>query len=188
MVALVRPRDLLCGREGDLQEDTFNLSLCRAHLKTRKLWELTSMYSQELLNISEVERLHTYVDKWNRLTDPTKCEFEDLVVHLGDNPTTDKGWTTWSAKSHAIPTLRKSGGILFSPFAGRQLLLKELYAAMGFASFPHLAAAARVPLYPVFKPMLNLRYSHMKQALGNAQHVGNVGVFTAVALASSSLL
>lgn len=139
-----------------------------------------------VLNSDELGRLEGYMRKWYALSDGEKCDVEDLVVHLGDNPTTQKGWTTWSAKSRAIPTLRKTGGLVFSPYASRPVMLKELYAAMGFAVFPHLAEAAKVPLYQVFKPTLQLRYSHMRQALGNAQHVASVGVFTAVSLASSS--
>lgn len=142
------------------------------------------MDPRNLFNQNEVDRLNTYVQKWSQSDTPV-CHFEDLVVHLGDNPKSEKGWTTWSAKSLALPTLRRAGGLYASPFAQRQLLLRELYAAMGFPTFPELANAARVPIYQVFRPTVGLWYSHMRQALGNSQHVASVGVFTACALASS---
>ena len=72
-------------------------------------------------------------------------------------------------------------------FDGCDLLLKELYAGMGFPAFKHLAEAAGVPLYEVYRPLLGLRYSHARTALGNSQVVPQVGVFTACVLASQCL-
>ena len=74
-----------------------------------------------------------------------------------------------------------------APAAGRQILLRELFAGMGFPAFQHLADAAGVDVYQVFKPTLGLRYSHMRQALGNAQVVPQVGVFAACLLSSARL-
>ncbi len=179
-----RPRSLLCGKAADVAEDAFHVARTRLHLRGMPLGDLSSMDPMNLFNQNEVERLHTYVQKWSQSSTAVCC-FEDLMVHLGDNPKSEKGWTTWSAKSLAIPTLRRAGGLYASPCAQRQLLLRELYAGMGFPTFPELAKAALVPIYQVFRPTAGLWYSHMRQALGNSQHVASVGVFTACALASS---
>ena len=136
------------------------------------------------LNDSEMTRLRTYTHLWSQLDRENRCAFEDLAVCLSDEP--DGGWVTWSGVSSAIPTLRRSSGLIASPYAQRAFLLRELFASMGFASFPTLAKVAGVPLYQVHKPLLGLKYSHMRQALGNAQHVANVGVFSACALACMS--
>ena len=72
---------------------------------------------------------------------------------------------------------------MWSMGMGRQLLLKELYSGMGFAVFEEHALASRVPIYNPLKAGCSFRKS--REALGNAQHVANVGVFAAVALAST---
>lgn len=133
------------------------------------------------MNSAECERLRVYCRLWEQLDHHRKCPWQDLVCHLSDRP--EKGWLCWSAISNTIPTLRKSGGLMAMPAAGRVLLLKELYAAMGYASFDVLARAAHVHTYQVFKPLLGIGYSHMRAALGNAQHVAQVGVFGLCALA-----
>jgi len=73
--------------------------------------------------------------------------------------------------------------MMWSMAMGRQLLLKELYSGMGFAVFEEHALAARIPVYKAVKRGCSFRKS--REALGNAQHVANVGVFAACALAST---
>ena len=113
------------------------------------------------------------------------CSYQDLACHCGDDPRT--GWTTWSAVSNAVPTLRRSSGLIVSPCMNRQFLLKELYCGMGFAVWPFLAESAKVPVFDVFRPGV-WTYPQARQALGNAQHVTCVGTFVACALSSSSWL
>jgi len=182
----LRPSAVLVGKRPDIHEDLFHLALCRQHLRglTNSVDRVVSMHPLAVLNPLEMKRLETYVKLWYGMEHMNKCSWENLAVCLSDEP--NGGWVTWSGISSAIPTLRRSSGLIASPSAHRVFLLKELFASMGFASFQHLADTARVPLYEVHKPLLGLKYSHMRQALGNAQHVGNVGVFGLCALACVS--
>ena len=174
---------LLCGGHLDIQEDCYNLALCRQHLQGLEVRDLLTLGPKDVMSPAEKARMQVYVADWLAFDRP-KCAWQDLICHLGDNP---GAWRTWSAISMACPTLRRSSGIMAAPAADRQVLLKELYAGMGFPSFPHLAHAAQVPIYQVFKPMQRVTYSHMRQALGNSQVVPQVGVFAACALASARL-
>ena len=138
----------------------------------------------DVLNANEKHRLDTCIELWRRAGGPHICDADDLVVHLGDQPTLDgQGWKTWSLTSGAVPTLRRSSGIMWAVGRERPLTLKEQYASMGFCSFLQLASIGRVSLYSVFKPQLS--YSQARQALGNAQHVASVGVFSLCALAAA---
>ena len=183
----LRPRALLCGEDADIREDSFHIARTRSHLRSMAVHELASVCPAGLFNHREVQRIHSYLHMWQSSTTHV-CSYEDLIVHVGDNPTNHGGWTTWSAKSHAVPTLRRAGGLMYSPWARRQVLLRELYAGMGFPTFQFLADAAKVPLFQVFRPTIGLWYGHMRQAVGNAQHVASVGVFNACALASACKL
>ena len=127
---------------------------------------------------AERERCAVYVQKWEKLHASERCEWPQLVCHLGDNPAT--GWTTWSAKSQAIPTIRKSSGVFALPAAGRQLTQKELYLAMGYPTYPILAQTAQIPLYELNAS----RHSDHRRALGNSMHVASCGVFVTCFLAS----
>lgn len=178
-----RLRSLLCGSPADVQEDCFNLACTRQHLQGLPAEKLLNLQPLQILNEAEVQRASKYLDDWS-CSVKAKCSYEDLICHLGDNP---NQWRTWSAVSGACPTLRRGGGVMFSPAAGRQCLLKELYMGMGFPTFRGLADAAGVPLYQVFKPLQGLSYAHMRQALGNSQVVPQVGVFALCALASARL-
>jgi hypothetical protein len=96
------------------------------------------------------------------------------VFFLGDNPSNR---LTWSAASSAIPTLRRNAGFIWSPFLGRWLLARELFAAMGFPAFPGIeqALGTRCPNYG--SP------SDGRKLLGNAMHFGVAGTVLMVALA-----
>ena len=133
------------------------------------------------MNGHEQQRLTDYVQAWHM--EREKCPWDDLVCHLGDSPS--NGWLTWSAKSEKLPTLRRGSGMYWHVSANRHMLLKELYSCMGFASFTELAQVARVPLFRVYQP--GVPYRHLSQALGNSQHVGNIGIFAAAALACTVL-
>ncbi|CAE7632926.1 unnamed protein product, partial [Symbiodinium sp. CCMP2456] len=88
---------------------------------------------------ARVQRASKYLNDWS-CSVKAKCSYEDLIC----------------------------GGVMFSPAAGRQCLLKELYMGMGFPTFRGLADAAG--------------------ALGNSQVVPQVGVFALCALASAHAL
>ena len=175
------PRHVLCGAAADVQEDTYHMSWTRDHLKFVDLCHRPHVHPQFLLNGSEQRRLRDYIAAW-RPSAATYCAWEDLICHLGDDPA--NGWYTWSARSNMLPTIRRSSGIFWSCAEGRQVLLKEMYAAMGFAAFDHLARVSGIAKFQVWRPTLT--YRHMLQALGNSQHVANVGVFAVCALACAS--
>ena len=160
----------------------YHLGQQRQHLQGLSSGDFLALSPHSLLNRFEAQRLQAYAEAWAALEH--HCSWEDLVCHVGDNPA---AWKTWSAVSGACPTLRRTGGMMAMPAAGRQLLLKELYSGMGFPTFDVLAQAAQVPLYQVFKPLMGLRYSHARAALGNSQVVPQVGVFGACLFASLCL-
>ena len=190
----MRSGSLLVGSSTEILEDTYQLSQSRRHLKHLTTAQRMQMPPEALLGLAEKQRVVDYVNLWVAQSEDKRCPFDidDLAVHVSDNPGTNaagtgQGWVCWSSTSNAIPTLRKSGGIIFSPALKRQYLLKELFAGMGFPSFNFLAEASGVPRFEIFQPTLGLGYRHMKSALGNSQHVANVGVFVACSLASTKL-
>ena len=188
-LAELRPSALLCASTTDIEEDTFHLATRRLHLKGQSAADLRALAPVEVLSFNEKKRLADYVTLWQRRPDP-KCSFDDLAVHLSDQPNLQqngkpRGWVCWSAASCSVPTIRKSSGIIYSPNARRQFLLKELFAGMGYPTFQDFAERASVPRFEVFQPILGLTYRHMLESLGDSQHVASVGVFGAVALATS---
>ena len=165
----------------DIEEDAIGLAATRRHLKKRCLD--SAPLPSETWSSAEHDRCDAYVRKWAALPCQQRCAWEELVCHLGDNPTSEKGWTCWSGVSSAIPTIRRSGGIMAVPAAGRHMTLRELYISMGFPCVPFLADVAKVPVYS-----LDLsHYSHQKQALGNSFHVAQAGVFVMCSLALAAL-
>ena len=129
-----------------------------------------------VLNSREIAISRAYTSKFF-LRDPKKtCAFEDLVIHVGDDPRNRGGWLTWSAANSKLPTMRRTGGLYISLQKNRQVLLREMYLSMGYPTFEvaqrfsHLNA-----LYRVFVP--GFSYWDARRADGNSMHVGNVGVF-----------
>ena len=87
-------------------------------------WHLTSgdsgrgkRSSDQLLLAAEQARLDDYVSKFWELPHTNRCDYSDLVVHLGDSPAT--GWVTWSARHGVMPTIRRTGGLYYVPCLGR---------------------------------------------------------------------
>ena len=178
-VSELRPEALIVGDRDDVREDSFHLAGGRRHLQGLSLGQRVAVPVDQLLSPTERERARAYVQLWQESCPTMRCSFPNFVCHLGDEPR--GGWRTVTSKDNALPTMRRAGGIYYSPWAGRQVLLRELYAAHGFPTFADLAIAAQVPIYRVFKP--GLSYGHARAALGNSQVVPQVGVFTATALA-----
>ena len=129
-------------------------------------------------------RAHAYWQKFLALEPSKRCELPDLVVHLSDNPAGESGWLTWSAVSGQIPTIRRSSGKFLSFHAGRHLILRELYLAMGYPTFPFAAQSAGVA-YRVFSP--SVTHADMRRALGNSFHAVQVGVFMSALLCSTQM-
>ena len=121
---------------------------------------------------AEKRRLCLYEEAFARLR-PPKCEVQDLVCHLGDNPAT--GWSTWSARSMALPTIQRSGSLYFAVGLGRPMTLAEMYLAMGFPTMAvALEASHLTRLYPV--ALHGMSWFDQRRALGNSMCVPNVGV------------
>ena len=176
-------QSLLCGQAADIREDVYHLSFCRSHLNHLPVWQRTSIHPTCLLNPEEQQRLTDYKEAWQGRRADELSHFEDLICHLGDSPS--RGWLVWSAKSGKLPTLRRGSGLLWHVSANRQMLLKELYSSMGFACFTRCADAACVQPFRLYRPSVSHR--HLLQALGNSQHVGNIGLIVACALACTVL-
>ena len=163
----------------DIQEDYQQLAKTRRHLKGIAVTSPLQAWSA-----AELMRCSAYVERWNQLPPTSRCSWQNLIVHLGDDPRTEAGWCTWSAKSNSIPTIRRSSGILAAPASGRHLLQKELYMAMGYPCHRLLSQSAQIPIYD-----LNLNaYGDQRKALGNSMHVASVGVFACCFLTSVGIL
>jgi hypothetical protein len=124
---------------------------------------------------AEIQRTEEYARRFLSLA-TEKCSPADLICHVGDNPAgtkVSKGWCTWSAKSCRLPTIRRSSGLYMAVFHNRHMLLKELYVAMGYPSYPLTALCCGVPQYEVF--LEGLSYFDSLRALGNSMHVASVG-------------
>ena len=176
-----RPRALLCGDASDVREDCFKIreSSCVSALPEQSgadIWDVATR--------SEILRAQAYWHRYVGLDPSKRCELQDLVVRLNDNPAGASGWVTWSAISRQIPTIRRSSGKFLSFHAGRHLLLRELFLAMGYPTFPFAAASAGVP-YRVFTP--SVTHTDMRRALGNSFHAVQVGVFMLALLCSTKL-
>ena len=74
---------------------------------------------------------------------------------------------------------RRSSGMFVVPHLNRHLILKELYAGMGFPTWPELARAAGTHVYEVHRS----DYTTMRHALGNSMHPAQIGTFMAVNMA-----
>ena len=104
------------------------------------------------------------------------CNPKGVVIHLGDSTAYNDNHALYDG---IIPTLRHSGGLMWSEGLKRWLAASELFVAMGFAVSWELADAARVPQY-------HLPGRHGKEAkvlLGNSMNVPAMGVIIAVMLA-----
>jgi len=129
-----------------------------------------------LLRPREVEALHVYSAMWRARFGTVPEEVPWCLFFLGDNPSKR---TTWSANA-SMPSQRLNGGLLWSPHLKRMVTGKERLAAMGFPSFPHLAAAAGVLELPALSP------PEATRACGNAMRVASVGLMLLVLLSCTS--
>ena len=167
---LPRCRDLLVADANDILQDAWHLS------KSRRC-------AGQILHETEAQRLSSYCQRFALSPEP-KCNFRDLVVHLGDQP--DTGWVTWSAKSHALPTIRRCGGLYAAPAHGRCLTLREMFLSMGYPTFELCHSFTNLPqncAFRVFAP--HLSWGDMRKALGNSMHVAQVGTFVGAMLLCS---
>mmetsp|Transcript_61052 Transcript_61052/g.133698 ORF Transcript_61052/g.133698 Transcript_61052/m.133698 type:complete len:469 (+) Transcript_61052:1-1407(+) len=151
-------------------------------------WHLTSgdsgrgkRSSDQLLLAAEQARLDDYVSKFWELPHTNRCDYSDLVVHLGDSPAT--GWVTWSARHGVMPTIRRTGGLYYVPCLGRHLTLREMYLSMGYPTYVQYVGYDASLAYRVFTPQTS--WWDARRALGNSMHVAQVGCFVGSLLLSS---
>ena len=173
-----RPSDCLLSSDQDVQQDALDIASLRHHLRGAEIAGKVAL--KTLLTEHELQRLPVYVQKYQNLDSKERCKMKDLVVHIGDNPR-DGGWLNWSAKSHAIPTLRRSTSLYIAVQKARQVTLKELYALMGFPTYACLAEAANVEL---FDPLRYRSWSDARKQLGNGMHVCCIGVLLSTWMAA----
>ena len=194
-------RTMLSQDPNQLLQYTFHLCQRENHLRPRSLLSLTSELhlledlwhlrsARKLLTMddaphdafacylpAELDRARSYAEKYLNMDETKRCQPQDLIVHVGDNPagtSQSKGWCTWSAASGKIPTIRRSSGLYLALFHNRHLVMKELYLSMGYPCFPAVAQAAGVAQYEVFLPQFT--YFDCLRALGNSMHVASVGI------------
>lgn len=134
----------------------------------------------QVLSLNERNRIRSYLWEYHKLPLHRQCLPQDLLVHVGDDPSNEGGWCIWSGTNNRLPTLRRSGGMHVAPFQDRYVILKELYLAMGFPTMLWIAEKVQTPVYPVFRPLVP--YGDALKALGNSQHVAQVGIFTGCCL------
>ena len=181
-----RPTSLLSlSNSESILEDCHHLWAARARsLQKYGRTVPTSVFDLYLPN--ELRRAHVYATKYFQFDVEKRCLPCDLVAHVGDNPEgsdTSKGWTTWSAHSGKLPTIRRSSGLYFAIFENRHLLLRELYMSMGYPSMPACAQSAGLRCFNVFPH--GLSYFDSLRALGNSMHVAQVGLATGVFMLST---
>ena len=101
-----RPCDVLSAAPNDVRADKVNISQCKG--SKRK----AGNDPESVLLPAEKQRLRAYGQAFDNVAPHSKCAEADLICHLGDSPQT--GWTTWSAKSSRIPTIRRSGSLYWA--------------------------------------------------------------------------
>lgn len=129
-----------------------------------------------LLNARERSALALYNAMWRSRFGSAPEAVPWCLFFLGDNPGKR---ATWSANV-SMPSQRLNGGLLWSPGLKRMVTGKERLAAMGFPSFPHLAAAAGVMELAALSP------AEATRACGNAMHVASVGLMLLVLLSCTA--
>ena len=129
-----------------------------------------------LLHARERSALALYHTMWRSRFGSVPEEVPWCLFFLGDNPSKR---ATWSANA-SMPSQRLNGGLLWSPGLKRMVTGKERLAAMGFPSFPRLAAAAGVTELAALSP------AEATRACGNAMHVASVGLMLLVLLSCTA--
>ena len=127
-----------------------------------------------LLNTREQQVVKELGDEYQRRHEKAPETDPDLMYHLGNSST----YRCWSAASGRLPTLRRGGGLMWSPKYRRIMTGREKLASLGFPVTSDSASAMRVPEWPV---------TDAKRAgaiAGNCMHWNSVGVAQLVALCS----
>ena len=140
------------------------------------------------MNAGEQSRVANYVDAWQRLPSGSRCDWEDLVVHVGDNPKT--GWTTWTAHSQSLPTIRRTGSLYYAPAWQRHLTLAEMFLGMGCPTHALSLQWSNLPesrMIDLYSEGSTLSWFDWRRALGNSMHVAAVGAFAGTMLACSRM-
>ena len=101
---------------------------------------------------------------------------KNVIVYLGDD-----GKYLHGISDQRISTFRHSGGLYWALGHDRWVLVKEMLAAMGWPTFPHLSHAALVPIAIPKMPK-----SILRKKIGNSMHVANLGVLILCALLCTS--
>ena len=127
-----------------------------------------------LLNKREKTAIKTLKKHYLKTTGRDPNKDPNLFIFCGDNPSNRK---TWSGSSGRIPTFRKAGGLMWSPFHRRFMCAREKMASLGFPVTPATASAMGTPMMAVRDA------KRMSTMAGNAMHFSSIGIVQFVALA-----
>ena len=131
-----------------------------------------------LLTEQQATFCHDYMGRWQRECGADPTQDESCLFNLCQNPLKQRSWTYCTSAGYALPTLRFSGSLLWSPKFKRWLLPVECAGAMGWPVRDCHVQATGVPLCKVDFGMTQI---------GNSMHVACVGVVLAVTLACIAL-
>ena len=176
---VLRLRSILCSSTSDVLEDCRQLGQCRRSRLLGNGCVGIPSSTWDVISPAEFQSSRAFWSRYMSLEEDQRCHPSDLICHLGDNPGNTGGWCTWSNHSGQLPTIRRTGGLYLSFAAGRHLILKELYLAMGYPCFPFAAQKAGA-LFRVFTESVS--HSSMRKALGNSFHAAQMGVWMAALL------
>ena len=132
-----------------------------------------------LLRPAEQERCLGYQSLWESRQGEAPSANPNVVFHLGDNPCARPCMT--STATGALPSLRKSMGLLWHPSSQTVILPAERLALQGWPMFEPLYSAAGVE--PVNHWFASMSGPKMNQVAGNAYHVGAFGTWAMTVLA-----
>ena len=164
-----QPCDCLLGTQADIAEEVAEMTCSRQHLKKR----LSPICrASDYCTVRERRVIKHYMKKSHH---HNMCK-KNVIVYLGDD-----GKYLHGISDQRISTFRHSGGLYWALGHDRWVLVKEMLAAMGWPTFPHLSDAALVPIAIPKMPK-----SILRKKIGNSMHVANLGVLILCALLCTS--
>ena len=164
-----QPCDCLLGTKADIAEEVAEMTCSRQHLKKR----LSPIrHASDYCTVRERGVIKHYMKKSHH---HNMCK-KNVIVYLGDD-----GKYLHGISDQRISTFRHSGGLYWALGHDRWVLVKEMLAAMGWPTFPHLSHAALVPIAIPKMPK-----SILRKKIGNSMHVANLGVLILCALLCTS--
>jgi len=123
-----------------------------------------------LLSDSQKRRCLDYLALWREQKGTPPEEDPACIFNLRQDPRCRPNWT---CRHGALPTITRSGGLLWSPMRKRWLLVAEVACAMGFPCQSEMASAALLPADCT---------DYSISQIGNSMHTACVGSVIAATL------